>query len=299
MSIEIDDVSSVDGVSNCANWALQTGLWDGRLVSYSSFPHSASNKPWITGFLEIIGKGMIDPDLMDLNVSSISHERSSRFTTIGTKEAHIRIGGINGMNTSWDHACSHADYIASFTPHQSIDWVYNRSHGPLIDLAEVFSLNYLGHSPNTAALLQENWTEFHQQNASRPSAKYLQLCHSQGAIHVCNALASAPKEIQSRVIVVAIAPAEIVSKDICYKAFNYACKGDIVPYGELVFSGALDTTECGISQRSEMALQHREQLIWLDPHPDAGNVHDFQGITFAEKIEERIKEYLAHRGAYE
>ena len=126
-------------------------------------------------------------------------------------------------------------------------------------------------------LLLENWTEFHKQNVDRPHAKYLQFCHSQGAIQMKNALMHAPKEIRDRVIVVAIAPAAVVSKELCYQSYNYASKKDIVPFGELAFAGALSTNEYSTSPVLEMAMEHHEELIILEPHPDATEMdHNFQ-----------------------
>src|SRR5258708_34098583 len=115
-----------------------------------------------------------------------------------------------------------------------MDWVYNRTHSGPIDVLEIFGFNFNGYSPYTAALLVQNWVDFHEKNKNNPDAKYLQFCHSQGAIHLKNALVGAPQEIRNRVMVVAIAPAAIVSRKICFNSFNYACKTDLVHYGEML-----------------------------------------------------------------
>ena len=271
-------------------------------ISKDLQPLAVTKKSWIYHFLETIGRGMIDPDLLnpETDISLTPKEQSSRFTTSGIQEPHLRIGGINGMNTSFDGALSHANYMARFASHRSIDWVYNCSHGLIVDLAEIFALNFLGSSPNTRQLLQENWASFHEQNANKPHAKYLQFCHSQGAIHVRNALAHTPKEIRDRVIVVAIAPGAIVPDELCYQSFNYASKKDILPHGELAFAGAFDTNEYGTSKVLEAAIQNHEQLIMLEPHPDAvGFDHDYQSPTFRAKIIEHLTTYLNNNGEYE
>jgi len=249
-------------------------------------------RSWIGNFLETIGKGMIEPDLLN-PAPSKEPETSARYITGGNWDIRLGIGSTNGMNTTLDEAASHANYLAKFASNQNIDWIYNRSHGPLIDLAEIFTLNYAGRSPNTGQLLIDTWTEFHERNAEQPQAKYLQFCHSQGAIHVRNALANAPKEIRDRVIVVAIAPGAVVPKNLCYQSYNYASKKDIVPFGELVYASALDTNEFGTSKLVETALENRDELILLDPHPDdTGIDHDFESPTFKDRIIYHINQYL-------
>jgi hypothetical protein len=197
------------------------------------------------------------------------------------------------------NACDHAEYIAKLAKGQSIDWVYNRTHGAALDLAEIFSMNYLGISPKTSDLLLENWEAFHEANGTRPDAKYLQFCHSQGAIHVRNALAKASDEIQDRVIVVAIAPGAIVPDELCCKSYNYASKKDIVHYGEMLSAGALDPNETGTSERMKKVMAAREELIILEPHPDATEIdHDFQSPTFITKMSDHLKEYIRNNGEY-
>jgi hypothetical protein len=256
------------------------------------------SKSWIANAFETIGRGMIDLELMNPEIPPLpEREVSFRFSTLGNREPHLQIAGINGINTNQDQARSHANYISSLVPKRCVDWVYNRGRGPVIDLAEVFTLNYAGFSPNTGQLLQENWLAFHEKNADRPNAKYLQFCHSQGAIHVRNALANLPKEIRDRITVVAIAPAAVVPRELCHESFNYASKKDVVHLGELIYRSALDSNECGISKLLEMTLDHYEQLILLDPHPDAEGIdHDFQSPTFENVIRFALKNYLNNNG---
>ena len=154
-------------------------------------------------------------------------------------------------------------------------------------------MNYLGFSPNTAHDLQETWTKFHEDNLDRPDAKYLHFCHSQGAIHTKNALRNSPQEVRDRVTVVAIAPATVIPRELCNESYNYASKSDVVHFGELIVPGFFDTSETGVSKPMEMILEHRDQLILLDPHPDATGIdHGFQSPTFEDPIENHILQHI-------
>jgi hypothetical protein len=164
----------------------------------------------------------------------------------------------------------------------------------------VFSLNYPGYSPNNAQVLKDTWGKFDEQNKDKPNAKYLQFCHSKGAIDVRNALMECPKELRDRVIVVAIAPGAIVPDDLCFDSFNYASKNDIVHFGELVLPGFFDSSECGMSKTMEVILEYRKQLKLVEPHPDATGIdHDFESPTFTDIIARHILEHLKKNGEYE
>jgi hypothetical protein len=215
-------------------------------------------------------------------------------TTPGEKLTHCQIGGINGMSTSETQMQSHVNYISQFAPGRSLNWVYNSTHGAVGDLVEIFSMNYGGYSPNTASLMKKKWIDFHLANLDRPDAKYFHLCHSQGAIHTCNALESCPEAIRNRVEVLAIAPAKIVPNELCFRSFNYASKRDIVPSGEAFYEVATKGL-LGVILTSD--TDHYNELILLDPHPEAKLTdHDFQSPTFAPLLEKHIKEYLTKNG---
>src|SRR5581483_1318038 len=158
----------------------------------------------ISGFLQVAGKLVPNPineaktAIRDAKLVFTS-PRSCHIETEGFKYLHLRIGFINGMNTTFEEAQSHLEHIRKFTGGMSVEGVYNHSNTALADAVEIFTLNYAGFAPRTAELLIENWTRFHEENINTPDAKYLQFAHSMGTILTRDALAQVPQEIRDRI----------------------------------------------------------------------------------------------------
>ena len=194
------------------------------------------------------------------------------------------------MNTTFPEAVDHAEYFSELSG-QSITWVYNKTHGPIIDGAEAVGLNFNGFSPNTANLLLQQWTQFHEANKDNPDAKCLQYSHSQGAIHVKNALQMAPPEIRNRVISVAFAPADIIPKGLCYDAHNSASKNDPVPVAKAIVTGLVYGVNVQIA-----VMEDRKYLTIVESHPDETGIgHGLQNPSFTKLIELHSQEYLKNK----
>jgi hypothetical protein len=239
--------------------------------------------------------------LSQVDFSDLDAFKTSCFRIEGASLPWMKQTFINGMSCSRLDSIEHAKYLQRLSPNNaSIDGVYNHSNF-VLDPFEAFFLNYLGNSPVTQDLLTQQWTEFHEQNKDRPFAKILHFCHSQGALHTKNALLRLPEEIRQRVIVVAIAPAAVVSSDLCYQASNYASKEDLVPCGELL-SLFWQACSMGETDREEFLMNMsnmQSELIRLEPHQGAtGNDHDFQSPTFTPVIKKHLDDYKAHGGEY-
>ncbi len=266
--------------------------------------------------LETIGNGMIEPDLLSPNTpsdlffkypnagsldTSSKNDLSRSFKTAGFIQEGMKNTFINGILCKFEGSFGHANYLHNLSPgNLSVNGIYNHSNGPL-DLGEAFFLNYKGISPMTQDLLIKEWTEFHKMNIDRPYAKILHSCHSQGAIHTVNALKRLPEEIRNRIIVIAIAPAEVVTRDLCYDSFNYASKKDVVPLGGQL-AAYWQACNLGDEDRGEMwtkVAKMQSEIIWLDPHEGATGIdHDFQSPTYRDKIIQHLLDYHKRRGEY-
>jgi hypothetical protein len=197
-------------------------------------------------------------------------------------------------------------YLHSLVPNLNLEWVYNPTHGKILDPCEAVFLNYFGFS-STAEQLVDKWTRFHEDNEDRPHAKYLQICHSKGAMDVIIGLERVPKEIRDRVIVVAIAPGEVVPRELCYQSFNYASEKDLVHGGKIALALALQALTIPLngngkgvsSEFLEIAIKNHEQLILLKPHPNAqGLDHEFESPTYENVLRFHLKNHTNCNGEY-
>lgn len=246
-------------------------------------------------FWRELGFHLLEPELKTQEMPVTKPDTSRYIQTEGTLFKDKRIGFINGINTKEHEGLAHTQYLQKLANGMSIDFTYNQTHSIPIDAIEAAALNLKGYSPNTANLMRQTWTAFHEENLDN-TKKYLHICHSQGAIHTKNALKGLPEEVRNRVIVVAVAPAAIVSKALCYEAYNYASSKDLVPYAELASAIAEQLSPLPNGRLNE-ALEARKQLIILDPHPDATGIdHDFQSLTFLEVIKKHIDLHLCSNG---
>lgn len=230
----------------------------------------------------------------DRPFAQLSSSVSQRLPTLGISDDRALILGINGISTSLQEALAHQAYLNSLAGETiGIDFIYNHSHSKFIDILETALFNYGGFSPNVEKLLVSAWMEFHEKNKGHPERKILQICHSQAALHVYNALANLPKEITDRLIIVSIAPAKIFPEACCHRLVQYASKRDCIYLAELTHAGFFDTNEVKVSERSQKILEEMENLILLDPHPDAkGLDHGFESPTFKPILEAHLREYL-------
>lgn len=228
---------------------------------------------------------------------------STKFIVMGHQPSpSCRIGWINGIANSYEESTDSAIYIQKLAQGQEVSGIYNHSHKAPVDVLEAAVLNHFLHlSPITSDLLKSEWEAFHELNKENPKAKFLQICHSQGTIHVRNTLESCPEEIRDRIIVIAIAPAAIVPKQLCFDSFNFASRRDPIHALEpdhlrsfpLIYDGEMWDANL------YKPVGNRDQLRLLEPHPDAPWIdHPFQSLTYTDILEKIIKDYKKRKGEY-
>lgn len=106
-------------------------------------------------------------------------------------------------------------------------------------------------------------------------ARFLQICHSQGAIHVRNALLDYPHEIRDRIFVVAIAPGAYIHDRTCARVIHYVSR-DVIP--DLDWEGA---------------KKSRHTTVKLDPDAEASFFdHTILSPTYRRPIKNHITEFF-------
>jgi pimeloyl-ACP methyl ester carboxylesterase len=135
-------------------------------------------------------------------------------------------------------------------------------------------LNYIATEP--VRQLHKMWNNYFDKSTA--DSKFLMICHSQGAIHVRNALLDYPEHLRNRIIVVAIAPAGYIYKESCAQVIHYRVPGyrDPIP----LYDGDGRSTS-------------KDTTVILDSHEDADLIdHCFQSPTYKGSLKDKIHEYI-------
>jgi hypothetical protein len=198
----------------------------------------------------------------------------SRYFTIKGKELPIgEIGYINGAGTPFTHAVGDAHRIQENYCHgHAMHCVYGADQG-IWDISSVALSQSLHILPETRLLIQR-WTEFFAK--AGPNEKYLQICMSRGAADVAAALAALPDELKKRIIVIAVAPANLIESHSCYKAVNLVVKEDSVPF---------------LAPNSSL-IGKAEEVKILPKHSDGQSPHELQGSSYRAAIGPLIDQYI-------
>ena len=147
----------------------------------------------------------------------------------------------------------------------------------MIDVIECGLGHMRMHTP-PVQLLKNQWNHFIATHG--PDEKFLQYSHSGGSLHVYNALLTSPKSVRERIISIALAPAAIIPKTMCFESYNYISRRDIVTHLDVIGK-----------------MKHKSELQILEPHPDANFWdHEFLSPTFKDPIERHINSYIKKYG---
>lgn len=210
-------------------------------------------------------------------------EEYSRVETVtGTNEGTntdqaTRFG--NGMYNSLNEARAHAKYISENSGGHDVRLIYNSSKNFFVDLFECF-LGLMGIATQPALLMCEEMNKFHE--TAPPELKSLWICTSQSAIHVKNALIRVSPEVRQRFLIVAIAPAAYISRNLCADVRHYRAEAwrDLIPRIDFVGSFLNSST-----------------VTTLKSHPNANFFdHSIQSPTYKDVIERHIKRFMQSEG---
>jgi hypothetical protein len=198
----------------------------------------------------------------------------SVFYELGSdKSSEIGIGFINGIRNTLEDSVRSTVYTSHLADGRNVCGIYNATHGLMADLMECGGAQQGVHVP-PVQLLKNQWQQFFEKH---PNGRFLQICHSGGTIHVKNTLLDLPQALRNRITVVAIAPAAIVPKELCYDSFNYVSRRDFVVYTDF-----------------RHTRHHLDELTVLQPHPDAPFFdHDFMSPTFTKRLSSALSQFIS------
>jgi hypothetical protein len=190
------------------------------------------------------------------------------------------IGFTNGMDNPFKAAQASAGHISKLARGVNVHAVYNATHGIFVDPVEcLIGLHYIATEP--VRQLHKMWNSFFERSSK--NAKFLMICHSQGAIHVRNALLDYPPELRKRILVVAIAPAAYIYEETCAQVTHYVA--------DAWWREPIPRIDRAGAKRS------KDTIVYLKSHPKASYFdHDFCSPTYEQAIRDSIYEYINSTG---
>ncbi|MGB7127856.1 MAG: hypothetical protein WBD50_02040 [Candidatus Rhabdochlamydia sp.] len=183
----------------------------------------------------------------------------------------------NGIKNKLFQSMLSAQQLSLYAQGAKIHAIHNMTHFLVTDVLEC-AVGHIGFHTPPVQLLKNKWNRLIASHG--PQAKFLEICHSGGAIHLKNALLTSPESVRQRIIALAIAPAAIIPRRLCFESFNYISKNDFVTHLDI------------LGKR-----RYGNELHVLEPHPKAkGWDHEFLSPTFTETIQDHINNYLENYG---
>jgi RHS repeat-associated protein len=170
----------------------------------------------------------------DSTKSYLENYRGSGCYDLGYHEnPDLGIGFVNGINTSYDECREHAEMLSAYGNGYNIRFVYNQTHGFILDLFECI-LGRLGFTTDPVNQLHKMWDNFF--DSASEDGRFVMFCHSQGAIHVKNALMSYPEERRKRIDVEAFCPGGYIDQSTCGNVQHYRGHWwrDLVPVTDIL-----------------------------------------------------------------
>lgn len=254
---------------------------DGRFAS----PVYQTIKPVVIGaFQPLISQTIQSFNALPACLANHDLTRSASFQVGSFDLSRGAIGFINGIDNQRADSIASAQRLSDYAGgakvygiYNATNWDTNRIGSVVIDIIEC-GLGHMGIHTPPVQLLKNQWNHFIATH--RPEEKFLQLSSSGGALHVYNALLTSPESVRQRIISLALAPAAIIPKRLCFESYNYISRRDFVSYLDIIGN-----------------LRYRNELHILEPHPDAGPWdHAFLSPTFAPKIKRHLSDYIENYG---
>jgi hypothetical protein len=214
--------------------------------------------------------------ILPLFFTNPDDDKSKSYKTEGTPNEKIAIVFCNGILNTFAGAEANAKKISEMAGGSQVRGVYNCTYGVLDIIECALGLLRIGTDP--VEELHKLWDEEFARMGE--NGIIIQECHSQGCIHVRNALERYDPAKRKNIHLIATAPGGYISEDICGSVIHLVSKRDFVPY--LDFIG-----------RSK----NKQNIVMLDPHPDAHWWdHNFDSKTYTDARRDRHNDIMKEYG---
>ena len=185
------------------------------------------------------------------------------------------IGYINGVGTTRDQARWDAYRLSdNLLQRKRITGIHSVSHGNIQDYT-ISLVAQSGLKAEPVILLLNQWNNFFARYPDN-NMRFLQICFSQGAIWVNQALNYLPPEYQKRLSIIAIAPASFIPSNTEGEVMHFVKKEDAIPYTFALNKGRLATEDA--------------QIKIVDPDDSAS--HDPHGSNYVQAILPFVDRYI-------
>ncbi len=187
------------------------------------------------------------------------------------------IGFTNGIKNNGPESKGHSKHVHDLAGGVNVRGTCNETHGIVVDLIECV-MGLWGVTTDPVKRLHEKWDR-----ALADGGTFLEVCTSQGTIHVRNALLTYSEEKRQQILVLAIAPAAYIVPGTCRQVYHYRNKNpfrDPIPY--------IDRKGARIA---------RGTIREVDSHPDAPWFdHTVQSPTWDDITGPHLKIYRESEG---
>jgi hypothetical protein len=173
------------------------------------------------------------------------------------------------MNTPYFKAEATTKKFSEISGGKQFYGIRNATFGPISDLCEcLFNIHGIKTSP---ARILERIIKKNLREKEGPINVY---GHSQGVIHMKNALAGFDEESRARINAYGFAPAGRLEEGSCRKIVNYASRRDFVPLIDPMING----------------WKNCSSLTILDPHPEAEFFdHSIDSLTLEPYLRKELE----------
>lgn len=211
------------------------------------------------------------------NIFESSRELSRTTTHVigngeGSPNLHVH---TNGVKTSEKDFKERITYLSNLTKGMPMIAVHHRTcfvDGSLDDYLRYFYYLTTGCMSNASKEYLSVWSNHYK---NYPGGRILVTCHSEGAVHVRNALTHCPPEIRQQIDVVVIAGGAYIDKNLAGSVVHYCSMSDFVPY--IDYFGRLEALNQGT-------------VKMLKPAPGAQKLdHAFASPTYQKHIRTHLE----------